>query len=122
MTKYTAPAVLNAALAELATATRLTICSASPANFAGIAAVRLAEVTIDGSDFTQSNEGTGRKVTVQAQGPFPIDASVDDTATHVALHNGSVLLHVTEITPNRPLLDPGTVSTPDFNIAFGGPT
>ena len=42
--------VLDAMLDEIATADRLTVCSAEPANFAGIAAVLLAEVVLTAGD------------------------------------------------------------------------
>lgn len=97
MAKFTADSVLDAALDKIATATRMVVTSAQPANFAGIAAVALADVTVDSGDFTKANGDTsGRKVTVAAQSAVPVDAS--GTANHVCLDDGTTLLHVTTIT------------------------
>ena len=75
--------VLDGLLNVIDNATRMVVTSAEPANFAGIAAVALADVTLDGSDFTDANGDTsGRKVTVAAQNGVTVDAS--GTATHPA--------------------------------------
>lgn len=100
MAKYTDDSVLNASCAKIATATRQTIASGQPANFAGIAAVSLGSVTLtagDGNgDYTIANGTTsGRKVTVAAQSGT---VAADGTATHVCLDDGTTLLHVTTIT------------------------
>jgi len=99
MAKFTDDSVLDAALAETATATRQTLTSAQPANFAGIAAVLLAEATITaglgGGDFGAAVNGdaSGRKTTLAAQ----TDASANATGTgnHTNLDDATVLLHCT---------------------------
>src|SRR3546814_5635392 len=85
---------MDGALDEIATATRMTLCSSQPANFAGIAAVALADQVIDSGDFAKANGDTsGRKVTVGAPNGVTVDAT--GTGTHVALDDGTTLLFVT---------------------------
>jgi hypothetical protein len=120
MAKFTHDDVLDAALDKIATATRMVACSGQPANFAGIAAVALADVTLDGGDFTQANGDTsGRKVTVAAQNGVEVDAT--GTANHIALDDGSILLHVTTCT-SQSLTDGNTVNFPAFDIEFADVT
>lgn len=114
MAKYTDDAVLDAACAKIATCTRLSACSGQPANYAGIAAVSLGSYTLtagDGNgDYVIANGDTsGRKVTVGAQSGN--NASATGTATHVALDDGSTLLHVTTCA------SVGTTSGSPFTVA-----
>lgn len=116
MAKYTNPVVLDAALDKISTATRLVVCSAQPANFAGIAAVTLAVKTMTGGQFTKANgDVSGRKVTVAAQADLPITATGD--GNHLALDDGTTLLHVTTVTAQT-LTSGNTVSTPAFDVEF----
>jgi hypothetical protein len=124
MAKFTADAVLNAALAKVATATRMVVTSAQPANFAGIAAVALADVTLtagDGNgDYTIADGDTsGRKLTVAAQSGIPVDSS--GTATHVCLDDGSTLVQVTTCT-SQALTSGNTVDVPAYDIEFADVT
>ena len=124
MAKYANDAVMDAALDVIATATRMDVCSAQPANFAGIAAVALADVTLDSGDFSKANGDTsGRKVTVAAQNGVLIDTS--GTATHVALSrvSDSTLLLVTTCT-SQALTANGsnTVNVPAFDDEIADPT
>lgn len=120
MGKATPDAILDAmADAIIAAATTLYVTSAEPANFAGIAAVALADVTIDSGDFTKANGDTsGRKVTIGQQSSVTIDAS--GTATHVVLASGSVLLYVTTCT-SQALTSGGTVTVPAWKIEVADP-
>lgn len=98
MAKYTDDAVLNAALTKVATCTRQSLCSGQPANYAGIAAVSLGSYTLtagDGNgDYVIANgDVSGRKLTVGAQSGN--NATASGSATHVALDDGTTLLHVT---------------------------
>lgn len=100
MAKFTDDSVLNAACAKVATATRQSITSGQPANFAGIAAVSLGNIVMtagDGNGDYAIADGTtsGRKVTVAAQSGT---ASASGNATHVCLDDGTTLLHVTTVT------------------------
>ena len=124
MGKSISDPVLDAANAKIATGTRLSVCSAEPANFAGIAAVELADVAMtagDGNgDYVISNGDTnGRKVRVQQQSAVPIDAS--GTATHIAIDDGATLLAVTTCT-SQALTSGGTVTVPAFDFEFADPT
>jgi hypothetical protein len=98
------------------------VCSGEPANYAGIAAVALADVAIDSSDFTKGNgDVSGRKVTVGAQSAVPIDSS--GTATHVVLAKDaatSELLYVTTCT-SQALTAAGTVTVPAWDIEVADP-
>src|SRR5688572_16242329 len=124
MAKFTHDDVLDAALAKVATATRLVVTSAQPANFAGIAAVALADVTLTAGagngDYVLANGDTsGRKLTVQAQSAVPVDSS--GTATHVCLDDGSLLLQVTTCT-SQVLTSGNTVNIPAYDIEFADVT
>jgi hypothetical protein len=94
MAAVVADAVFDAALDELATATRLVLCSQVPTTYTeAYTTYKLAEVTIDSSDFTKANGDTsGRKTTLGAQ---TVTGSANGTATHFALVRVSdtTLLH-----------------------------
>lgn len=120
MTKSAHDDVLDASHTKTATCTRVTVCSAAPANFADIANVDLAEATlsagIGGGDWSVANgDVSGRKVTCGAQSALPITSS--GTATHLAYDDGVTMLRLTECTPQA-LTSGGTVSIPavDFEL------
>jgi hypothetical protein len=121
MGKATPDAILDAmADAIIAAATTLYVCSTEPANFAGIAAVALADVAIDSGDFTKGNgDVSGRKVTIGQQSNVPIDVS--GTAGHIVLASASVLLYVTTC-GSQALTNGGTVTVPAFDIEVADPT
>ena len=81
--------------------TQVDVCSAEPANYAGISAVSLGSYTVTSGDFTKANGGTdGRKVSLNAQ--TGNNASADGTASHLALSNGSSTLYgVVAISPTQ---------------------
>lgn len=120
MAKATPDAILDAmADAIIAAATTMYVCSGQPANFAGIAAVALADVTIDSGEFTKANgDSSGRKVTIAQQTSVTIDAS--GTATHVVLASADTLLYVTTCT-SQALTSGGTVTTPAWDIEVADP-
>jgi len=124
MAKATPDAVLDTFLDAIAVGTRLMVCSGQPANFAGIAAVALADVTLtagDGNgDYTIANGDTsGRKLTVAQQASIPIDSS--GTATHISLDDGTNLLYVTTCT-SQALTSGGTVTVPAWDIEIADPS
>lgn len=124
MAKFVADAVLDAAAAKIATCTRQVICSGQPANFAGIAAVALADRTLvagDGNgDWTIANGDTsGRKARCDAQTGVTIDSS--GTATHVSFDDGTTLLWVTTCT-SQALVSGGTVDIPALDCEFADVT
>src|SRR3546814_14926816 len=101
---------MDGALDEIATATRMTLCSSQPANFAGIAAVALADPVIDSGDFAKANGDTsGRKVTVGAQNGVTVAAT--GTGKHVALDAGTKQLFVATSSTNAETYG-GTRDTP----------
>jgi hypothetical protein len=120
MAKFADNTVLDGLLNIVNNATRMVVTSAQPANFAGIAAVALADVVIDSSDFTIGDGDTnGRKAAVAAQSGIAVDAS--GTATHVCLDDGSTLLFVTTCT-SQALTSGNTVNVPAFDIEVADPT
>jgi hypothetical protein len=124
MPKACPDATFDTMLAKIATATRLMVCSGEPANFAGIAAVALADVTLTAGngngDYVISNGDTsGRKVRVGQQDNVPIDSS--GTATHVSLDDGSALIYVTTCT-SQVLTSGGTVTVPVWDVEVADPT
>lgn len=123
MAKACSDAYMDAMLALIDDADTLTVCSAQPANVAGIAAVALADVTLTpgagNGDFTLANGDTsGRKLTIAQQASVPIDAS--GTATHVVLDDGTNL-YVTTCT-SQALTSGGTVTVPAFDIEVADPS
>lgn len=120
MTKLLDNDVFDAALDEFATVTAIHVCATAPANHAGISAVSLADVTVDGSDYTNADGDTsGRKVTVGQQADVPIDAT--GTADHIAGTDGTTLLFLTECA-SQALTMGGTVTIPAFDAEFTDPT
>lgn len=124
MAKFASDTVMDAALGIVDNATRLVVCSGQPANFAGIAALHLADVTMTAGagngDYVLANGDTsGRKLTVQAQLAVPIDST--GTATHVSLDDGTTLLYVTTCT-SQALTAAGTVDVPAWDIEIADPT
>src|SRR3972149_12073628 len=87
MAKATPDAVLDLILTGIALSDELWVCSGEPANYAGIAAVALADVALtpgDGNgDFVIADHTSGRKLTVAQQAAIDIDTS--GTATHIVL-------------------------------------
>jgi len=113
---------IDAMLDKIATCVTLSVCSAQPANQAGIAAVMLAQVTLtagDGNgDYTVANgDVSGRKVSVLQQSNVPITNS--GTATHIVLDDG-VNIVVTTCT-SQVLTALGTVTVPTFDDEVADP-
>ena len=124
MAKWLADSTLELILGLIDNGTRVGICSAQPANFAGIAAVLLAEVVITAGagagDWTLGDgDVSGRKLTLAQQADIPIDVS--GTATHITIDDGSTLLAVTTCT-SQALTDTGTVTVPAHDYEVGDPT
>jgi hypothetical protein len=126
MAKATPDAVLDVVLDDIAESDRLFVCSDQPANYAGIAAVALADVVLtpgDGNgDFTIANGDTnGRKLTVAAQSDFEVDTTGD--ADHIVLADvaNTTLKYVTTC-PSQTVTDGNTVSTAAFDIEIADPS
>ena len=126
MAKATPDAVLDLILTGIALSDELWVCSGEPANYAGIAAVALADVALtpgDGNgDFVIADHTSGRKLTVAQQAAIDIDAS--GTATHIVLAVGGVTDVIKQITTctSQALVDTGTVTVPAYIISVADPT
>ena len=119
MVKSVSDDFLDAALTEIATSTTLTVCSAEPANYAGIAAVTLAASTVAGGDFTIADGTTsGRKTTVAEQAAVSITASGD--ADHTVLDDGTTMLYGTTA-PTQTLTSGGTVTVAQWSVELQDP-
>jgi hypothetical protein len=123
MGKAAPDAFFDAAFDYLDQSTVMHVCSAEPANYAGIAAVSLADVTmVADTDFTKADGDTnGRKCTVAAKSAVPVDAT--GTATHVALARvaDSTLRYVTTCT-SQALTSGNTVNIPAWKVEIADPT
>lgn len=125
MAKACPDVVMDVFLTKIATGNRLVVCSGQPANFAGIAAVALADVVLtpgDGNgDYVIADDagaGLGRKLTIAQQTDIDIDTS--GNATHITLDDGATLLYVTTCTLQA-LVDTGTVTVPAWKIQIQDP-
>jgi len=125
MAKATPDAVLDVILTDIALSSILHVCSGEPANYAGIAAVSLADVVLtpgDGNgDFVIANHTSGRKLTVAIQSNIDIDVSGDATHVVLAVTASSTLKQVTTCTLQA-LVDTGTVTVPAYIISVADPT
>lgn len=123
MAKACSDAYMDAMLALIDDATTLYVCSGQPANYAGISAVALADVTLTAGagngDYTLGNGDTnGRKLTVAQQSNVPIDTS--GTATNVVLTDGTNI-YVTTCS-SQALTAGGTVTVPAWDIEIADPS
>ncbi len=124
MAKYAHPDVLDAMGAYVkANCTRMVACSSTPANFAGVASVSLADVAMASGDFTAgAYASTGRQLTVAAKSAVPVDSSGTFDVVALVDDTNSKLLYVTEGT-NQALTSGNTVNFPSFAICkVGQPT
>jgi hypothetical protein len=124
MAKAAPDIIMDGALDVIATATKQVACSAQPTTYTEAnATYALADIVVDGADFTKANGDTsGRKVTIAAQSGVLIDTS--GTATHVALVRtaDSTLIYVTTCT-SQALTANGsnTVNFPAWDIEIADP-
>lgn len=125
MAKAAPDIVMDGALDVIESATKMVACSAQPTTYTEAnATYALADIVIDGSDFTTANgDSSGRKTTIAAQNSVLIDAS--GTATHVALVRtaDSTLIYVTTCT-SQALTANGsnTVNFPAWKVEIADPT
>lgn len=124
MAKAIPDAILDKTLDEIATATKQVLCSAQPTTYTEAnATYALADIVIDGSDFTKANGDTsGRKVTISAQSGVLIDTS--GTGTHIALVRtaDSTLIYVTTCTSQAVTANgSNTVNFPAWDIELADP-
>jgi hypothetical protein len=124
MAKAIPDAILDKTLDEIATATKQVLCSAQPTTYTEAnATYALADIVIDGSDFTKANGDTsGRKVTVSAQSGVLIDAS--GTGNHIALIRtaDSTLIYVTTCSSQAVTANgSNTVNFPAWDVEIADP-
>ena len=125
MAKAIPDAILDKTLDEIATATKQVLCSAQPTTYAEAnATYALADIVIDGSDFTKANGDTsGRKVTIAAQTGVLIDTS--GTGNHIALIRtaDSTLIYVTTCTSQAVTANgSNTVNFPAWDVEIADPS
>lgn len=99
------------------------LCSAQPANYAGIAAVSLASVAMTpNTDWTKADGDTsGRKVTTAAKNGVNVSAS--GTGTHVALAStGDSTLRGVSTCTSQAVTAGNQVNFPTWDIETGDPT
>jgi hypothetical protein len=106
MAKVIPDAILDAML-DAAEATHFTVCSAEPANYAGIAAVALTGATAVGAITAAAGDTSGRKNTYAAVTGVSITAT--GTATHVVYHNNSDTMYFATTCTSQALTSGGTV-------------
>ncbi len=124
MAKAIPDAILDKTLDEIATATRMVLCSAQPTTYTEAnATYALADVTMAGGDFTKANGDTsGRKVTVGAKSSVLIDAT--GTGNHIALVRtaDSTLIYVTTCTSQAVTANgSNTVNFPAWDVEIADP-
>ena len=122
MAKYVLPAVLDAALDEIATANLMVAVAGQPADYAAAQEGKLAEVALAPGDFTKANGVTsGRQVTVAEKPNAAV--LVEGTADHVALLDtvGERVLYVTVTTAPQLLPVGGSVSFDTWSVEIGDP-
>lgn len=124
MAKQAPDPVMDAAFDYIDQSNIMHVCSAEPANYAGIAAVSLASVAVtpDTGDFVKANGDTsGRKVTVAAKSGVSVTAN--GTATHLVLARStdSTLRYVTTCTAQALVLG-NTVNIPAWKVEIADPT
>lgn len=122
MGKAADDAFIDGGLDAIDNCTTLTVCTAEPANFAGVAAVTLASVTLTAGagngDYVKANGDTsGRKLTISQQSTISITSS--GTATHVVLNDGTNIYVTT--TTSQALTSGGTVTVPAWDIEISKP-
>lgn len=116
--------VLDAALDKIATCVNLTFCSAQPANYAGIAAVKLAAVVLTAGDgngdyVIADGDTSGRKITVGAQ--TSMTPTGNGTVTYAVLDDGVTLLAATTVT-SQAVTTSQTWDSPAFDIEIADPS
>ena len=121
MGKAMSTSTLDATLDKIATATVQTVCSAQPTTRTqAVTTFMLASVTMAGGDYVKAAGDTnGRKVTIAAKNAVAIGTT--GTANHVALCDGTELLHVTTCT-SQALTSGGTVDIPAHKHEASDPT
>lgn len=122
MAKAAPDATIDSLLDYIAGSDTLYVCSAQPANFAGIAAVALASTGLTSGDFTKADaSGGGRQVTVAAKNGVSVTGTGSATHIVVAKSSDSTLRYVTTCT-SQSLTAGNNVNVPSWVVSVGDPT
>lgn len=124
MAKFANDLVMDAAFDfVIAEAERLVVAAGDASGvYASLAAIALADVTVDSGDFSKANGDTnGRKLTVAQQTAVPIDSSGTATHVHIVDDTGTRILLTTTCT-SQALTAGGTVTVPTWDDEIGDPT
>jgi hypothetical protein len=119
MAKATPDAIIDLMLDQIE-ATHFTICSAEPANYAGISAVALTANTAVGSITAAAGDVSGRKNTFAAVTGTSITAT--GSATHVAFSDNSSTLYFVTTCTTQALTSGGTVDTSAIDYEITDPS
>lgn len=122
MGKSVADSVLDAAIAEIATCTRMDVTSdeATPANLTNTLANVALSAGIGGGDYTKENgDANGRKLVVAQQANIAVTGS--GIARHIVLSLGGTIKLTTTCT-EQDLTSGNTVTVPTFDDEFADPT
>ena len=114
--------VLDAALAVIAGASSICVCSTQPTTYAeAITTYKLAISATPTFQAAADGDTSGRKLEVDEEADINVDTG--GNAEHVALVNsvGSVLLYVTTCTLQA-LVQDNTVTIPTWDIEIADPT
>jgi len=113
MGKVVPDAILDLML-DQAEGTHVSVCSAEPANYAGIAGVTLAgPVALGGAYTAAAGDVSGRKNVVPATSAISIGTSGD--ATHVVIHNNTDTMYLVTTCTLQALTSGGTVDVAAFD-------
>lgn len=122
MDKEIPDSVLDILLTDIATSIRMSICSGHPINFAGIAAVSLADVVMtpgDGNDYNIADgDISGRKITTVQKASIIIGTT--GLASHIVLDDGSVIKGVTTVVP-KSLVATELITIPAWKVELRDP-
>ncbi len=106
---------------DQAEGTHVSVCSAEPANYAGISAVTLAGPAALGGSYTAANgDSSGRKNTIPATSGISIGTS--GNATHVVIHNNTDTMYLVTTCTSQALTNGGTVDVAAFDHEIGDAT
>lgn len=104
-------------LDDLALATTLVVCSAEPADYAGIAAVSLGSIGMVGGDYAKSGAaGATRVLTTTPPAGSTYDSN--GTAAFLAFHDGVELVRTVDLVQSKAVYaaDPIDVAAFAFNV------
>jgi len=121
-TKYSDVSVLQTMTTKIATGVNINVCSAQPANYAGISAVSLASVTVTSGDWTASTTGSGATIeaVLTAASKSGISVTASGTAIYLTVDDGTTLLEGTTIT-SQAITSGGTTTIGSWTVTVTQP-